>query len=316
MLGLSDQGIKATNITQHANIVSREKRSNALGTGSFRGCTVWFTGLSGAGKSTIAMKLEEFLISKGIPAYVLDGDNVRHGLNKDLGFSLADREENIRRIGEVSKLFADAGVVCLVSFISPLRKDRDYARDVHNGQNLPFVECHVDTDISVCERRDVKGLYKKARAGVIKGFTGIDSPYEPPLNPECLVKSGSDSISACVAEVVKTLESKGVIPASMTVPVHELFVNNADLAAKNAEAETLPKLEMSKLELEWFQVLSEGWASPLKGFMREDELLQCLHFNCIQDDGVHNQSIPIFSVVRNVVFGIVYRSEPLRPSTP
>merc|ERR1712168_128398 len=115
--------MKSTNVVKHSNIVDREKRSEALGTGGFNGCTVWFTGLSGAGKSTIAMKLEEYLISKGVPAYVLDGDNVRHGLNKDLGFSLADREENIRRIGEVSKLFADAGVVCLVSFISPLRKD-------------------------------------------------------------------------------------------------------------------------------------------------------------------------------------------------
>jgi adenylyl-sulfate kinase len=114
--------MKSTNVVKHSNIVDREKRSEALGTGGFNGCTVWFTGLSGAGKSTIAMKLEEYLISKGVPAYVLDGDNVRHGLNKDLGFSLADREENIRRIGEVSKLFADAGVVCLVSFISPLRK--------------------------------------------------------------------------------------------------------------------------------------------------------------------------------------------------
>jgi len=118
----ANKKMKSTNVVKHSNIVDREKRSEALGTGGFNGATVWFTGLSGAGKSTIAMKMEEYLISKGVPAYVLDGDNVRHGLNKDLGFSMADREENIRRIGEVSKLFADAGVVCLVSFISPLRK--------------------------------------------------------------------------------------------------------------------------------------------------------------------------------------------------
>jgi len=285
--------MKATNVTVHTNIVSREKRSKALGTGGFRGCTVWFTGLSGAGKSTIAMKLEEFLISKGIPAYVLDGDNVRHGLNKDLGFSLADREENIRRIGEVSKLFADAGVVCLVSFISPLRKDRDYARQVHDTGSLPFFECHIDTPLEECERRDVKGLYKKARAGVIKGFTGIDSPYEAPLNPECVVKSGVDSISQCVAKVIKVLEQKEIIPASMTVPVKELFVDPSQKAAKAAEADQLPKFEMTKLDTQWFQILSEGWATPLKGFMREDEFLQCLHFNCVFDNGTHNQSIPI-----------------------
>jgi len=223
----------------------------------------------------------------------LDGDNVRHGLNKDLGFSLADREENIRRIGEVSKLFADAGVVCLVSFISPLRKDRDYARSIHEGSNLPFIECHVDTALEVCESRDVKGLYKKARAGVIKGFTGIDSPYEAPNNPECVVKSGEDSIAACVTKVVKTLEGRGILRASMTVPVKELFVAADELDAKKKEAAGLPKFEMTKLDAQWYQILSEGWATPLKGFMREDEMLQSLHFNCVFDNGTHNQSIPI-----------------------
>jgi len=287
------KNMKSTNVVKHSNIVDREKRSEALGTGGFNGCTVWFTGLSGAGKSTIAMKLEEYLISKGVPAYVLDGDNVRHGLNKDLGFSLADREENIRRIGEVSKLFADAGVVCLVSFISPLRKDRDFARQIHDGSQLPFVECHVDTSLDVCESRDVKGLYKKARAGVIKGFTGIDSPYEAPLNPECVVKSGEDSIAACVTKVVKTLEGKGILRASMTVPVKELFVPADQLAAKKAEAAGLPKLNIQKLDAQWYQILSEGWATPLKGFMREDEMLQSLHFNCVFDNGTHNQSLPI-----------------------
>lgn len=273
--------------------MTEKKRSAALGDGGFRGCTVWFTGLSGAGKSTIAMKLEEFLISKGIPAYVLDGDNVRHGLNKDLGFSLADREENIRRIGEVSKLFADAGVVCLVSFISPLRKDRDEARLLHENANLPMIECYINTSLEICEDRDTKGLYKKARAGSIKGFTGIDSPYQPPLNPECIVESGTDSIATCVAKVVKVLEGKNIIPAVISVPVIELFVKPDEKAAKIAEAAGLPKLEMSKLSMQWFQILSEGWATPLKGFMREDEFLQSLHFNCVFDHGTHNQSIPI-----------------------
>lgn len=288
--------MKATNVTIHANQVNRNERSKALGTGGFNGCTVWFTGLSGAGKSTIAMKLEEHLISKGVPAYVLDGDNVRHGLNKDLGFSLADREENIRRIGEVSKLFADAGVVCLVSFISPLRKDRDFARSIHQNSELPFIECYIDTPLSVCENRDVKGLYQKARAGVIKGFTGIDSPYEPPLNPECVVKSGEDSIETCVAKVIKTLDDNGVLKGSKAASpeVRELFVSAAEKDAKIAEAETLPKIEMTKMDLEWFQILSEGWATPLNGFMREDEMLQSLHFNCLFKNGEsYNQSIPI-----------------------
>lgn len=288
--------MKATNVTIHANQVNRNERSKALGGGGFNGCTVWFTGLSGAGKSTIAMKVEEYLIAKGIPAYVLDGDNVRHGLNKDLGFSLADREENIRRIGEVSKLFADAGVVCLVSFISPLRKDRDFARAIHKNSDLPFIECHINTSLSVCEDRDVKGLYQKARAGVIKGFTGIDSPYEPPLNPECVVKSGEDSIDTCVSKVIKTLDDNGVLKGSKAASpeVKELFVSAAEKDAKIAEAETLPKIEMSKMDLEWFQILSEGWATPLNGFMREDEMLQSLHFNCLFKGGQsYNQSIPI-----------------------
>jgi len=289
----ANKKMKSTNVVKHSNIVDREKRSEALGTGGFNGATVWFTGLSGAGKSTIAMKMEEYLISKGVPAYVLDGDNVRHGLNKDLGFSMADREENIRRIGEVSKLFADAGVVCLVSFISPLRKDRDEARLIHGSARLPFIECHINTSLEICEDRDTKGLYAKARAGNLKGFTGIDSPYEPPLSPECVVRSGTDSIAACVTKVVKTLESRGVLRASMTVPVKELFVAADELDAKVKEAASLPKFEMTKLDAEWYQILSEGWATPLKGFMREDEMLQSLHFNAIFDNGTHNQSIPI-----------------------
>merc|ERR1711912_183327 len=155
---------KSENIYVHKSKVNRNARSAGNG-GSFPGCTIWFTGFSGSGKSTIAMALEEYLCSKNVPAYVLDGDNIRFGLNKDLGFSPEDREENIRRIGEVAKLFADAGVVCLVSFISPYRKDRDRARAIHEQSGLPYIECHVKTSLAECERRDVKGLYKKARDG-------------------------------------------------------------------------------------------------------------------------------------------------------
>jgi len=165
-----------TNITWHAG-VGRDRRLS-------RGATVWFTGLSGSGKSTVAAICEQRLLEAGRPAYLLDGDNLRHGLNGDLGFSAEDRSENIRRVGEVARLFADAGVVALVPVISPYRADREHARSAHRDVALPFFEVFVDTPIDVCESRDPKGLYAKARAGEIKGFTGIDDPYEAPVKPE------------------------------------------------------------------------------------------------------------------------------------
>lgn len=285
---------RSQNIVFQQSHVSRDKRGQVMGQkGGFRGCTVWFTGLSGAGKTTVSMQLEQFLCSKGIPAYSLDGDNIRHGLNKDLGFAPSDREENIRRIGEVAKLFADAGVVCLVSFISPYRKDRDSARQIHEKNSLPFVEVHVDTPLQVCENRDVKGLYKKARQGIIKGFTGIDSPYESPKNPEVVVKTAEMSVKECMMEVIDHLKEKAIVPSSATEQVNELFVDPANLPAAKAEAASLPKLNITKLDLQWVQVLSEGWATPLNGFMREKEFLQSQHFGTLLDSGVTNQSIPI-----------------------
>lgn len=179
--------IKSENITWHEGHVSREARENRLGQ---KGCTIWMTGLSASGKSTLAFTLEHELIRRNRLAYVLDGDNVRYGLNKNLGFTAADREENIRRIGEVAKLFADSGFITMTSFISPYRKDRDLARKIHKEAGLCFIEVFVDTAIEVCEQRDPKGLYAKARKGEIKGFTGIDDPYEPPLNPELVINSG------------------------------------------------------------------------------------------------------------------------------
>jgi adenylylsulfate kinase len=178
--------IKAKNITWHSTHVDRKDRERLL---RQKGCTIWFTGLPSSGKSTTAFNLEHKLISLGYLAYVLDGDNVRHGLNKNLGFSPEDREENIRRIGEVAKLFADAGVITMTSFISPYRRDRDLARDLHRDAGLRFIEVFVDTPLEVCEARDPKGLYKKARRGELKGFTGIDDPYEPPLHPELIVNT-------------------------------------------------------------------------------------------------------------------------------
>ena len=165
-----------SNITWHAG-VARDARLT-------RGATVWFTGLSGSGKSTVAAICERRLLESGRPAYLLDGDNLRHGLNADLGFSAEDRSENIRRVGEVARLFADAGVIALVPVISPYRTDRARARAAHDEVGLPFVEVFVDTPIELCEARDPKGLYAKARAGELKGFTGIDDPYEAPDDPE------------------------------------------------------------------------------------------------------------------------------------
>lgn len=199
---------KATNIQWHAGELSRDDRWKSL---KVRGCTVWFTGLSASGKSTIASALESALIRRGIYCYRLDGDNIRHGLCSDLGFSAQDRAENIRRIGELARLFADSGCIALTGFISPYRRDRDLARHMHEKDGIPFLEVFVDTPIEVCERRDPKGLYKKARAGQLKGFTGVDDPYEPPLKPELILKPETMSVEQSVAACVALLRDKGLM---------------------------------------------------------------------------------------------------------
>ena len=178
--------IRVNNITWHESHVSRQVRENLL---QQKGCTIWMTGLSAAGKSTLAFTLEHALVQRNRLAYVLDGDNIRHGLNSNLGFTAQDREENIRRIGEVAKLFADAGFITMTSFISPYRKDRQIARRIHDEAGLFFMEVFVDAPIAVCEERDPKGLYKKARRGEVKNFTGIDDPYEQPETPEIRIKT-------------------------------------------------------------------------------------------------------------------------------
>ncbi|MBP7935755.1 MAG: adenylyl-sulfate kinase [Phycisphaerae bacterium] len=205
--------IKATNITWHEGHVGREDRHKLLGQ---KGATIWFTGLSGCGKSTIAYTVEHALIASGRLAYVLDGDNIRHGLNKNLGFSASDREENIRRIGEVTKLFADAGLFSLTSFISPYRKDRDLARNIHEQAGLPFIEVFVDVPIEICEQRDPKGLYKKARAALAAGkgmgFTGVDDPYEAPLKPELVLANHQTTPQEAAANVLAYLQDNGLLP--------------------------------------------------------------------------------------------------------
>ena len=193
---------RSPNVTWHDAATSRDERWSATGT---RGATVWLTGLSGSGKSTIAVELLQTLVALGLAAYSLDGDNLRHGLNGDLGFSADDRAENIRRVGEVARLFADAGLVAVVPVISPYRAGRDHARRIHEDGGLDFVEVFVDTPIEECERRDPKGLYAKARRGELPNFTGIDSPYEPPESPEVHLDASGRSIEACVDEVFRKI---------------------------------------------------------------------------------------------------------------
>uniref|UniRef100_A0A8D3DL62 3'-phosphoadenosine 5'-phosphosulfate synthase 1 n=1 Tax=Scophthalmus maximus TaxID=52904 RepID=A0A8D3DL62_SCOMX len=244
---VSFQGMqRATNVTYQAHHVSRNKRGQVVGTrGGFRGCTVWLSGLSGAGKTTVSMALEDYLVCHGIPCYTLDGDNIRQGLNRNLGFSPGDREENIRRIAEVARLFADAGLVCIASFISPY------------------------------------------------GFTGIDSEYEKPEAPELVLKTDSCSVNDCIQQLIDLLQQKDIVPVDASYDVKELYVQENKLDLAKADAETLPAVQIGKLDMQWVQVLAEGWATPLNGFMREREYLQCLHFDCLLDGGVINLSVPV-----------------------
>ncbi|KAF5296808.1 hypothetical protein FQA39_LY12326 [Lamprigera yunnana] len=286
----------ATNITEQQHHVTRTKRGQILGAlHGFRGCTIWFTGLSGAGKTSISFELEAHLISRGIPAYSLDGDNIRTGLNKNLTFSKEDREENIRRVAEVAKLFADAGHICLCSFVSPFAEDRNVVKRIHDDANLPFFEVFVNTPMKVCEERDIKGLYRKAREGLIKAFTGIDQEYEKPENPDLVLKTVDTTIEECASQVLEMLQENNIIPRENNEEeVKELFITENEIDFVNANITEYPRLDITHLDLQWLQVLSEGWASPLNGFMREEEYLQVLHFNCLLIDGkYYNQSIPI-----------------------
>jgi len=198
----------ATNITWHDGDVTPDMRKENMGQ---QGASLWLTGLSASGKSTVAMALEKLLLSRGKHAYCLDGDNIRHGLNKNLGFSAEDRAENIRRIGEVTKLFADSGMISINSFISPYRVDRDQARAAHEESKIPFFEVFVHCPLEEAEKRDPKGLYKKARAGEIKGFTGIDDPYEAPESPEIVLNTHEQSVEESALALMKMLEDHGIV---------------------------------------------------------------------------------------------------------
>lgn len=265
-------------MTEQQHNITREYRGKKVGSVSgFHGCTVWLTGLSGAGKTSIGFALEAYLVGLGIPAYGLDGDNIRTGLNRNLGFTQADREENIRRVAEVAKLFADSGVVTICSFVSPFAEDRELARKIHKDADLKFFEIFVDTPLAVCESRDVKGLYKKAREGSIQGFTGVTQAYEPPQRPDLVVKTEHETIEQSANGIVELLVQRGVVAmdtlGEAVTKVRELFVPAERLEVARSEVLSLPSVEMTTVDLQWLQVLAEGWAAPLKGFMREDQYL-------------------------------------------
>lgn len=202
---------------------------------------------------------------------------MRTGLNRNLGFSKEDREENVRRVAEVARLFADAGIITLCSFVSPFAADRKMAREIHRNADLPFFEIFVEASLRVCESRDVKGLYKKARQGIIKGFTGIDQSYDVPVTPDLIVNTENATVRQSTDLVVDFLQRKHVIPKSgdpFKQPFRELFVKEDRLEDIRKEMKALPALEIQEIDMQWVQVLAEGWATPLKGFMRENEYLQ------------------------------------------
>lgn len=199
-------GQPSDHVVWHESLVSRTDRNRM---NKHKSGVVWFTGLSSSGKSTIAHHLEKELFDRGVRSYVLDGDNVRHGINSNLGFSRDDRRENLRRIAEVSKLIADAGVVVLAAFISPYREDRAYVRSTVGAD--AFFEVYIKCDVDVCEMRDPKGLYKKARAGIIKGYTGVDAPYEEPVNPDLVLDTQALDVDQCVRKILEMLDGKKFI---------------------------------------------------------------------------------------------------------
>lgn len=259
------------------------------------GCTIWLTGLSGSGKTTIARNTKKFLDKHNIPAVHLDGDYLRKGLNSNLGFSKEDRRENIRRVAEVAILFAQQGFISLVSLISPYAEYRSAARSAHENAKLKFYEVYVNTPIEICEVRDPKQLYRLARSGDIPNFTGVSSgaPYEVPICPDLLIESGIYAIEECRNNVLRLLVDQQIIPSAILDPVdrHLPIEQKIDLMEAS---KMLPKISINKLSLEWAQVIAEGWATPLDGFMRENEFLECIHFKTItKHNMVHSQSIPI-----------------------
>ncbi len=281
--------------SQKACYLPRKTRYEAV---RQKGGTLWMTGLSGSGKSTIAKALEKQLVLlRGKHVYRLDGDNIRTGLNRDLGFSADDRAESVRRVGEMSCLFSDSGIITIVSLVSPYRNDRDSVRERHVQQGIPFYEIFMDVSLDVVKARDPKGLYKQVEEGTIKDFTGVDAPYEPPPSAEIVLSNNDMTVDECVQVILKLLREEGLLngapndPTGLPLPdgdtVVDLLVPSTLQEARRAEAESLPTAPLTDIDLNWLQTVAEGWASPLKGFMRESVLLQVLHFSSFLVD-THN----------------------------
>jgi len=278
---------------QSACHLPRETRYAAV---KQKGATLWMTGCSGSGKTTIATALEDKLVKTyGKHVYRLDGDNIRTGLNRDLGFSADDRAESVRRVGEISTLFSDAGVITLVGLISPYRADRDAVRKRHEDQGIPFYEVFLDVPIEELFDRDPKGQYAKVKSGELKHFTCIDDPYEEPLHPEITLATHQLKIEESVSILFERLRRDGILegapklsPPGLPNPDGDQFIDlhvaESEMESKLAEAATLPKVLLTDVDLNWLQVIGEGWSSPLKGFMREGTLLETLHFNSMKVD--------------------------------
>ncbi|POM57798.1 Sulfate adenylyltransferase, partial [Phytophthora palmivora] len=285
------------NVYYDSSLLSRPQRYAAL---QQKGATLWFTGLSGSGKSTVGRALEKELLRRRVHTYRLDGDNVRIGLNRDLGFSETDRAESVRRVGEMSALFSEAGVITLVALVSPFRARRDEVRELHKKMGIPFYEVFVDVPVSVAADRDVKGLYKRAIKGEIKDFTGISSPYEEPLNPEIHLNASSQSLEDEVKMILDKLEAEGLLTGVEEPPSGYPGVAVADGGNAVATFSTLfpdqprglhpdkydelPRVLLRDEDVHWLQVIGEGWAAPLRGFMRESVYLQSLHFSSVLYD--------------------------------
>mmetsp|Transcript_32281 Transcript_32281/g.39632 ORF Transcript_32281/g.39632 Transcript_32281/m.39632 type:complete len:1156 (+) Transcript_32281:158-3625(+) len=279
--------------SQSACHLPSAKRFEAL---KQKGATLWMTGCSGAGKTTIATKLEEVLVKMyGKHVYRLDGDNLRTGLNRDLTFTSADRAESVRRTGELATLFADAGIITLVGLISPYREDRDLVRKRHEDSGIPFYEIFLDVPIDELKNRDPKGQYARVESGELKHFTCIDDPYEEPLQPEITLKTHELTIEQSAAILFHRLHTDGILEGApkLSAPglpnpdgdeIVDLHVPDNLKAERQREAEGLVKVLLTDIDLNWLQVIGEGWASPLKGFMREGALVQTLHFNSILVD--------------------------------
>lgn len=285
------------NVYYDSSLLTRPQRYAAV---QQKGATLWFTGLSGSGKSTVGRALEKELLRRRVMVYRLDGDNVRIGLNRDLGFSETDRAESVRRVGEMSALFSEAGVITLVALVSPFRNRRDEVRELHEKMGIPFYEVFVDVPVSVAADRDVKGLYKRAMKGEIKDFTGISSPYEAPLTPEIHLNASSTSLDEEVNLILKFLDEQGLLTGVDDTPEGYPGIAVADggnavakfdaiypdkpQVVRPSNFEDLPRVLLRDEDVHWLQVIGEGWASPLKGFMREGVYLQSLHFSSVLVD--------------------------------